>query len=178
MAVSHEWVRDEARASLLTKRVSPDAGFVAKVQSGSESVSTSRTNRCSKTSVTLSYPEVIVEFGARSTGEPHARRCPIVCDAAAYLPDLVTFRETHPTVMLAKRTFWEKGDRRFTSSAARSGAGASVCRKALARSRTPRRGGHCSDNALGRSRRSRFRLPATKQHVLHRERRPRRPDRL
>ena len=51
-------------------------------------------------------PEVIVEFGARSTGEPHANR-PVVCDAAAYLPG-ITFPEAHPTVMLPERTFWEK----------------------------------------------------------------------
>ena len=51
-------------------------------------------------------PEVMVEFGARSTGEPHANR-PVVCDAAAFLPDLA-FPEANPTVMLAERTFWEK----------------------------------------------------------------------
>ena len=51
-------------------------------------------------------PEVIVEFGARSTGEPHTDRT-VVCDAAAYLPDLL-FPKAQPTVMLAKRTFWEK----------------------------------------------------------------------
>ena len=51
-------------------------------------------------------PEVMVEFGARSTGEPHAA-LPVVCDAAAYLHDLV-FPESCPTVMLAERTFWEK----------------------------------------------------------------------
>ena len=38
-------------------------------------------------------PEVIVEFGARSTGEPHANR-PVVCDAAAYLPGLTFSRST------------------------------------------------------------------------------------
>ena len=54
----------------------------------------------------LVAPEVIVEFGARSTGEPHANR-PVVCDAAAYFPGLA-FPEAHPTVMLAERTFWEK----------------------------------------------------------------------
>ena len=54
----------------------------------------------------LVRPEVMVEFGARSTGEPHRVR-PVVCDAAAYLPDLA-FPEARPTVMLAERTFWEK----------------------------------------------------------------------
>ena len=51
-------------------------------------------------------PEVKVEFGARSTGEPHTE-LPVTCDAAAYLPDL-TFPNAQPTVMLAERTFWEK----------------------------------------------------------------------
>ena len=51
-------------------------------------------------------PEVMVEFGARSTGEPH-KFMPVLCDAAAYLPQLA-FPQAHPTVMLAERTFWEK----------------------------------------------------------------------
>lgn len=51
-------------------------------------------------------PEVIVEFGARATGEPHERR-PVVCDAAVHLPGVV-FPTACPTVMLAERTFWEK----------------------------------------------------------------------
>ncbi len=51
-------------------------------------------------------PEVVVEFGARATGEPHERR-PVVCDAAAHLPGIV-FPTACPTVMLAERTFWEK----------------------------------------------------------------------
>ena len=54
----------------------------------------------------LGRPEVMVEFGARSTGEPHATH-PVVCDAAAYLPDL-EFPTANPAVMLAERTFWEK----------------------------------------------------------------------
>ena len=51
-------------------------------------------------------PEILVEFGARSTGEPHSDR-PVVCDAAALLPELA-FPEAYVTVMLAERTFWEK----------------------------------------------------------------------
>ena len=51
-------------------------------------------------------PEVVVEFGARATGEPHERR-PVVCDAAAHLPGIM-FPTAYPTVMLAERTFWEK----------------------------------------------------------------------
>ena len=54
----------------------------------------------------LVRPEVTVEFGARSTGQPHKIH-PVVCDAAALLPDLA-FPEASPAVMLAERTFWEK----------------------------------------------------------------------
>lgn len=50
--------------------------------------------------------EVQVDFGVRSTGEPHAA-CPVVCDVAARLPDLA-FPEARPSVMLPERTFWEK----------------------------------------------------------------------
>ena len=51
-------------------------------------------------------PNVIVEFGARSTGEPHEVR-PVRCDAAPHVPGIV-FPEASPAVMLAERTFWEK----------------------------------------------------------------------
>ena len=51
-------------------------------------------------------PEVMVEFGARSTGDPREQR-PVECDAAAFVPDLA-FPSAHPSVMVAKRTFWEK----------------------------------------------------------------------
>ena len=51
-------------------------------------------------------PEVLVEFGARSTGEPREERM-AECDAAPYLPE-VTFPSAQPLVMLPQRTFWEK----------------------------------------------------------------------
>lgn len=51
-------------------------------------------------------PEVLVEFGARATGEPRVER-PIACDAAGHVPD-VEFPTTRPLVMSAERTFWEK----------------------------------------------------------------------
>lgn len=50
--------------------------------------------------------EVLVEFGARSTGEPRAKR-EIACDAAASLPG-IDFPTAAPFVMLPERTFWEK----------------------------------------------------------------------
>lgn len=51
-------------------------------------------------------PAVIVEFGARSTGEPSEIR-PVTCDAAHHLRELV-FPNAKPRVMRAERTFWEK----------------------------------------------------------------------
>ena len=51
-------------------------------------------------------PEVLVEFGARSTGEPREER-QIECDAASYIAG-VAFPSTRTFVMRAERTFWEK----------------------------------------------------------------------
>ncbi len=51
-------------------------------------------------------PAVMLEFGARSTGEPSELR-DIRCDAAAFL-GAVTFPTTTPAVMRPERTFWEK----------------------------------------------------------------------
>lgn len=51
-------------------------------------------------------PSVMLEFGARSTGEPASLRN-ITCDAAG-LVDGVDFPTTAPNVMHAERTFWEK----------------------------------------------------------------------
>lgn len=51
-------------------------------------------------------PAVMLEFGARSTGEPSESRV-IRCDAAAFL-DVVEFPTATPQVMRAERTFWEK----------------------------------------------------------------------
>ena len=51
-------------------------------------------------------PEVMVEFGARSTGDPRTTRL-VECEAAVHLPD-IAFPTVSPSVMLAERTFWEK----------------------------------------------------------------------
>ena len=51
-------------------------------------------------------PNVMLEFGARSTGEPASYR-DVVCDAAESL-DGVEFPVARPRVMHAERTFWEK----------------------------------------------------------------------
>ncbi|OJH36118.1 nucleotidyl transferase AbiEii/AbiGii toxin family protein [Cystobacter ferrugineus] len=51
-------------------------------------------------------PVVLLEFGARSTGEPSEERL-VQCDAASYLPEL-EFPTAKPRVMRVERTFWEK----------------------------------------------------------------------
>jgi hypothetical protein len=51
-------------------------------------------------------PAVMLEFGARSTGEPNEPR-DIRCDAAEYLQG-IEFPAATPQVMRAERTFWEK----------------------------------------------------------------------
>ena len=97
-----EWVRDQARPVIDEELAG--SGFAARVRADAERLYVAYEPLFEASS--LVYPEVIVEFGARSTGEPHANR-PVMCDAAAGLPDLA-FPEAHPTVMLAERTFWEK----------------------------------------------------------------------
>ena len=49
---------------------------------------------------------VMVEFGARSTGEP-AETKNISCDAASHVEGLI-FPTANPRLMVPKRTFWEK----------------------------------------------------------------------
>lgn len=51
-------------------------------------------------------PAVMLEFGARSTGEPW-EALPVECDAAAHLVQL-KFPTAKPRVMRIERTFWEK----------------------------------------------------------------------
>jgi hypothetical protein len=51
-------------------------------------------------------PSVMLEFGARSTGEPWEQRR-VVCNAAEHLTSL-SFPEAEPRTMRVERTFWEK----------------------------------------------------------------------
>ena len=51
-------------------------------------------------------PRIMLEFGARSTGEPSVER-DIICDAAPHLP-MLSFPAALPRVLLADRTFCEK----------------------------------------------------------------------
>lgn len=50
--------------------------------------------------------EVLLEFGGRSTGEPHHRQH-VTCDLARWRPEL-GFPEINVLTMDAERTFWEK----------------------------------------------------------------------
>ena len=97
-----EWVRDEAAPSLETKL--RHDGFEPHVKAEAECL------RIVYEPLFDDYafvrPEVTVEFGARSTGEPRVLRS-VECDAAPYLPS-VLFPRARPSVMLAERTFWEK----------------------------------------------------------------------
>ena len=98
-----EWTREEARAVIEEGLV--HAGFQAK------------SFRTENDQVYIAYeplfeypgfiePEVKVEFGARSTGEPYLDRS-IKCDAADLVPEIV-FPSPRLSVMVAERTFWEK----------------------------------------------------------------------
>lgn len=51
-------------------------------------------------------PAVVLEFGARATGEPH-QIVPVTCDMEGHLPG-VSFPHAFPQVMGVGRTFWEK----------------------------------------------------------------------
>jgi hypothetical protein len=51
-------------------------------------------------------PRVVLDFGARSTGEPHEIRN-VTCDMAEHIPG-VLFPEARPQVLKIARTFWEK----------------------------------------------------------------------
>ena len=97
-----DWVRD--RACPTVEEGLARAGFAAHVRAEAERLYIGYEPLFEETGFVR--PEVMVEFGARSTGEPHTA-LPVVCDAAAYLPDLA-FPQARPIVMLAERTFWEK----------------------------------------------------------------------
>ena len=97
-----EWVRDTALP--LDERKLHQAGLAAQVRAEAEQLYVSYDPLFNP--IGPVRPEVRVDFGARSTGDPHAAR-PVACDAAEVLPDL-GFPQARPAVMLAERTFWEK----------------------------------------------------------------------
>ncbi len=79
-------------------------GLQASIRSEGEKVSISYPPLANGTGYVS--PSVMLEFGARSTGEPSQERA-IRCDAAAHVPG-VEFPTATPQVMRAERTFWEK----------------------------------------------------------------------
>ena len=96
------WVRDQARP--VVEADLARCGFESRVRADAERLYIGYESLFEESGFVR--PEVMVEFGARSTGEPHRVR-PVVCDAAEHLPEVV-FPGARPTVMLAERTFWEK----------------------------------------------------------------------
>lgn len=59
-----------------------------------------------RTGTGYSAPTILLEFGARATGEPHYVQ-PVACDIAPEIEE-VAFPVAKPLVMAAERTFWEK----------------------------------------------------------------------
>ena len=97
-----EWVRDTAGP--LVQAELHRARFQAQVRAENERLYIGYESLFNTRGIVM--PEVQVDFGARSTGEPHVVHT-VVCDAATHLSGL-TFPEAEPAVMLAERTFWEK----------------------------------------------------------------------
>ncbi len=97
-----DWIQDQALPAVSKKLL--ESGFNASVSAEGDCLFIDYQQLYRESDFVL--PRVKIEFGARSTGEPHITK-PVMCDAAAHLPDLV-FPETRPTVMIAERTFWEK----------------------------------------------------------------------
>ena len=109
----HNWTREIRRR--LTEWVATHA--LPAIQAGLPGMDTSVPVRAEGDRLFVGYeplfpyndfvrPEVMVEFGARATGEPREKRL-VECDAAPYLPE-VSLPTALPFVMLAERTFWEK----------------------------------------------------------------------
>ena len=97
-----EWVGEHARPTIETNL--SQSGLSARVRADQDRVFVGYEPLFSDYGFVR--PEVTLEFGARSTGEPREER-PIECDAAPYISD-VAFPTAHTLVMLAERTFWEK----------------------------------------------------------------------
>ena len=97
-----EWVRDTARP--FVEQELDQAGFAASVRAEAEQLYVAYGPLFEPIGPVM--PEVRVDFGARSTGDPHVVK-PVACDAAAHVPG-VAFPEARPAVMLPERTFWEK----------------------------------------------------------------------
>lgn len=96
------WVSDTV-SPFLTKRLGAER-MVGRVTAEATTVKIEYEPRAESSGYVR--PVVLLEFGARSTGEPFERRS-VTCDAAAHLRE-VAFPEAAPAVMRPERTFWEK----------------------------------------------------------------------
>ena len=96
------WVHDTVSPMLIERlRDKSMAGFVTAKEGTAEIEYEAQTEGTGYV-----RPVVLVEFGARSTGEPSEQRS-VTCDAAQHLPD-ITFPTAVPAIMRPERTFWEK----------------------------------------------------------------------
>ena len=118
----NDWVRDEITPAIAAGLEESRLPAELNVEGDSASVS--------YTSLYVGHefvqPRVLIEFGARSTGEPrhtHAVRC----DAAEYIPG-VSFPTARPHVMAVERTFWEKATAVHAFCRMRSGRGERLSR--------------------------------------------------
>jgi hypothetical protein len=97
------WVTDTALPALQTRLAA--LGIDGDVSAENDYIYV-RYDRVTDATTEYVKPEIKIEFGARSTGEPSEMK-KVQCDAAAHIPE-VTFPEASPRVMKAERTFWEK----------------------------------------------------------------------
>lgn len=99
------WVRDVCLASVRDALAQQNLGATAALDPNNSHCIRIAYDRATDASSYVS-PVVVLEFGARSTGEP-VNVLSIGCDAAVHLAQL-RFPETTARVMRVERTFWEK----------------------------------------------------------------------
>jgi hypothetical protein len=99
-----KWIRDEVVPALQT-RIGAEGVVLTLEHNGDEKVWV-RYKPVGEPVTGYVANAVLLEFGARSTGEP-AHEKQVVCDAAPHLEEL-SFPTAMPRVMDAERTFWEK----------------------------------------------------------------------
>ncbi|PSM16479.1 nucleotidyl transferase AbiEii/AbiGii toxin family protein [Nitratireductor sp. StC3] len=104
-AVRHrlpEWIAGDVEPILATALAG--SGFPAKTRQDGEKLFVEY--EAMETGSGYVAPHVMLEFGARATGEPASLR-DVICDAAGVLEG-VEFPIARPWVMHAERTYWEK----------------------------------------------------------------------
>jgi predicted nucleotidyltransferase component of viral defense system len=98
-----EWVRDEALPEISHVIEQTGAGATARADGEKLFI---RYDRVIDGATEYVKPEIMIEFGARATGEP-AHRHTVACDAAPHL-SMLSFPTAEVRVLDAERTFWEK----------------------------------------------------------------------